>query len=287
MNNKIKQGKTMSLVGNTKSAINIAIPGMMPFIQRVIDPFLTTNPYWGLAIYAVIGLYGVYLALRQDELNELIIFIQKHPEEFREEIVKSEEFRKGFIQFFDTYVKERLDNKRKILREILLSFAKVENKEEYELERLQDTVLRISPEAIELLAFIKKEILPKLRKNVESEILVMKYLPEDRERLLDTIWARQSVSEAIMNWIGENYNPNSQKVKKQYNIGSEHNETLSVRIWGIEHKVTKEKTEAWPELLGLGIFRITVTGGTIGSGSGSSYHLTDFGFRFMDYISEE
>ncbi|NMC59789.1 MAG: hypothetical protein GYA51_10475, partial [Candidatus Methanofastidiosa archaeon] len=56
---------------------------------------------------------------------------------------------------------------------------------------------------------------------------------------------------------------------------------------GIEHEITKEKTECWPELLGLGIFRISVTGGTLGSGAGSSYHLTDFGLRFIDYILED
>src|SRR3989339_384601 len=148
------KNKAPALINDTKSALNIALPGMMPFIQKVVDPFLLTNPYWGLAIYAVIGLYGVYLALKQDELNELIVFIQKHPEEFREEIVKSEEFRKGFIQFFDTYVKERLKNKRKISRSILLDFAISEHKESYELERLQDTLLRISPEAIGVLVFI-------------------------------------------------------------------------------------------------------------------------------------
>jgi len=281
-----KNDRALSIVNNVKSAFNIAIPGMMPFIQRVVDPFLATNPYWGLTIYAVIGLYGVYLALKQDELNELLVFIQKHPEEFREEIVKSEEFRKGFIQFFDTYVKERLERKRKISQVILLDFATSENKDAYELERLQDTLLKISPEALELLAFIKKEILPRLEENVNTEMSVMKYLPEDKDRLLDTIRSRQSVSEVIMKWIYEEYNINSPKVKKQYNIGSEHNENLSVKLAGIEHKITKEKTECWTELLGLGIFRIAVTGGTLGSGSGSSYHLTDFGLKFIDYISE-
>ena len=88
-----------------------------------------------------------------------------------------------------------------------------------------------------------------------------------------------------MQWIYDNYNVNSQIVKKQYKIGSEHNETLSVKIARIEHKITKEKTENWPELLGLGIFRIAVTGGTLGSGAGSSYHLTDFGLKFIDYLS--
>lgn len=282
-----KNDKALLIVNDVKSALNITIPGMIPFIQRVVDPFLVTNPYWGLTIYAVIGLYGVYLALKQDELNELLVFIQKHPKEFREEIVESEEFRKGFIQFFDSYVKERLERKRKISREILLGFAISENKDAYELERLQDTLLKISPEALELLAFIKKEILPRLEENVHTEMSVMKYLPEDKDRLLDTIRSRQSVSEAIMKWIYEEYNINSPKVKKQYNIGSEHNENLSVKLAVIEHKITKEKTECWTELLGLGIFRIAVTGGTIGSGSGSSYHLTDFGIKFIDYISEE
>lgn len=280
------KNKALDLTKDTKSALNIALPGMMPFIQKVVDPFLVTNPYWGLAIYAVIGLYGVYLSLKQDELNELIVFIKEHPKEFRKETVESEEFRKGFIEFFDTYVKERLENKRKISRAILLDFAISEDKESYDLERLQDALLRISIDAIKVLAFIKKEILPNMKRKAADEMKNMRYLPEDKDRLEDTIWQRQSVSEAIMQWIHDNYNVNSQTVKNQYKIRSEHNETLSVKIAAIEHKVTKEKTECWPELLGLGIFRISVTGGPLGSGASSSYHLTDFGLKFVSYISE-
>ncbi len=282
------KNKPLKIIDNTKSALNITISGMMPFIQHVIDPFLIAKPYWGFAIYAVIGLYGVYLALRQDELNELLDFINSHPQEFRKEIVESEEFRKGFIQFFDTYVKERLEKKRQILRRILFGFTSASDKENFELERLQDSLLRISPQAIEVLVFINKEILPVMKKNIEKEMenYAKNARSDEHNRLLDITWQRQSVSALIMQWIHDRYNSNSPQVKKQYNLGSEHNPDIQAKIAAIEHQVTKEKTECWTELLGLGIFRMNVQAGTFAGGSASEYHLTDFGIRFLKYIEE-
>ena len=138
-------------------ALNVTIPALMPFIQKVIDPFLTAAPYWGMALYAVIGLYGVYLAFRQDELNELLVFFKDHPDEFRQEIVESEEFRKGFIRFFDNYVKERLNSKRTILRNILLGFANSENINAFALEKYAHTLSQLSELDVETLREVKTE----------------------------------------------------------------------------------------------------------------------------------
>jgi len=280
--------KNKFITSDIKSALNITISGMMPFIQHIIDPFLTAKPYWGLTIYAVIGLYGVYLALRQDELNELLNLINSNPEIFRKEIVESEEFRKGFIQFFDSYVKERLKNKRQILTRVLLGFTTATDKDKFELERLQDSLLRLSPQAIEVLVFINRDVLPIMKKNVnkEMESYAKNARPDDLDRLLDITWQRQSISKIIMQWIYDRYNSNSPQVKKQYNLGSEHNPDLQAKIAVIEHKVTKEKTECWTELLSLGIFRMNVQGGTFAGGSASECHLTDFGMRFLKYIEE-
>lgn len=268
-----------------KKAIEISMMGMMPYIQIVLDSFLKDRPYWSMAIYAIFGLYGVYLMYKQDELNDLLEFIKKHPEEFRKEVVESEEFRKGFITFFDSYLKQRLAEKRKILESILLDFTTSKQKESFELERLQDTLLRISSEGLSTLIFIKKEIIPVFNEQVNDELSKMRYRMDEKERIIDGVWARRSIAETVNKWIFDRYNGNSPLVKKRYGFpNGSYPAEVAVEIANTEHKIRKEKTESWPELVGLGILRMKVTGGLIGAGAGSDYLLTRFGLKFIEYL---
>lgn len=269
-----------------KKHANAFLTASLPYLDTIFSSLLVNNPGFRLAIHESIGLFGYYMALKQEEVNSFVQELIKHPEVYRKEIVESKEFRDGFVISFENYLKARSKKKKQFIQNILLGFASSTDKEMFELERLQDTILRISPEALELLVFLKKEILPIMKENVETEMKNYKgTIPEENERLIDITWQRQSASSVIMKWIHDRYNSNSPSVKKQYNLGSEHNPELSAKIAAIEHKITKGKTECWPELSGLGIFRMNVTGGLIGDGAGANYHVTDFGFRFIEYIS--
>lgn len=278
--------KQNNIIQSLKNQANAFLSVSLPYLEIIFSSLLISYPGFKLAIHEAIGLFGYYMALKQEEVNSFVQDLMKHPEVYRKEIIESKEFRDGFIIVFENYLKARTEEKKQFIKNILLGFAKSNNKKKFELERLQDTILKISSESIEVLLFIKKEILPIIKENVDKEMANYKNtIPEDNERLSDITWQRQSVSKIIMEWIYERYNSNSPQVKKQYNIGSEHNPELSVKIASIEHKVTKEKTECWPELLGLGIFRLTVSGGVIGSGAGSEYHLTNFGLKFIEYLT--
>src|SRR3989344_5498034 len=152
------------------SGLSAAIQGNIPYFTAVITPFLLLHPYWELCFYSAIGLYGVYMALNQERVAEVTTFIQGHPHEFRTEIVQSEEFRGGFLIFMDQYLKQRLEKKRKIQRDIFLGFTKYPNKEEFELERLNGALADISLDALELLATIKGEIIPGMEREIELEL---------------------------------------------------------------------------------------------------------------------
>lgn len=263
--------------------------GVLPYLQQVLSPFLTEHPYWELTFCYAVGLYGIYMALKQDEVNEVIKFIQDHPEEFRKEIVQSKEFQKGFLVFFEQYLKQRLEQKKKILKKILLGFTITKEKEKYELERLNECLGRISLESLEFLIFIKKDILPKIDNQIQKELKKDHYQKSDRslEWWFSQMITTKSVWEVIEKLIYENYNPNSEKVKTMYGISK--NEGW---IPDLQHKAeTREKekrsvvNEAMTELTTLGILKTKPANITWGGGGGSDYIFTMFGIVFIRLIN--
>jgi hypothetical protein len=285
----MKKQSIKSAITNTRDSVNLVMPGMLSYIQYCIDPFLTVHPYWGLAIYAVIGLYGVYLTLTQEALNEVIVFIKDHPTEFRKEIVESEEFRLGFVRFFDAYIKERLRYKRHILMFILLGFTTEVHKERFDLERLQDTLTRISPNALEQLVFIKHEILPVMetRASKNASYANAKVSQEDYEKVLDFHWAVQSVSDEIIHWFRRNYSSESLNIEWDTSTKENPNIRGKAIISNSKNEKFNLAKESWPELQSLGIFTVLIRTTSSNNQNINSYHLTKFGRRFLDYLFEE
>ena len=139
-----------------KSA-SIPIQAYLPYLSAVLDPFLQKNPIWQGVFYSVIGFFGIFMTYNQEELNEITKFIKDHPEEFREEIVQSKEFRKGFLLFTEQYLKQRIEEKKKILKRIILGYTLAGNKTDYELERLNDCLVRMTVPTLKFLIFMKKK----------------------------------------------------------------------------------------------------------------------------------
>lgn len=265
----------------------IAIQNIFPYLSAVLTPFLAVHPEWELAFYSAIGLYGVYMACNQKEVNEVIEFISEHPKEFRKEIVESEEFKKGFLNFTEQFLKQRLEQKKKILKEIFLGFAQSSEKSKFELERLDDIMVRISVESLEFLTFFKATIAPTIEEQIDTELKQDSYRKSDRsvEWWHDFMIESKPIWEPIDKWIFDNYNQNSHKVKTQYNMLSSGwpSDTLH-RVENLERAKRSEMIESVSELVSLGVLRIRVTGGGIGSGSGSDYSFTSFGRKFLKYI---
>lgn len=279
--------KNMNIKKDVITPTTIALQNYFPYLAAVLNPFFSIHPEWECAFYSAIGLFGIYMAYNQEDVNEIVEFIKEHPDEFRSDKVESKEFKKGFLMFTEQYLKQRLEQKKKILKKIFLSFTVHQEKSKFELERLNDIMLRISISALEFLVFIKTTIFPAIENQINIELEQDSYKKSDRsiEWWHDFMIENKSLWEPIAKWINDNYNPNSYQVKVQYSmLNSGWPRDILHRVENLERAKTSEMTESVSELVSLGILRIGVAGGTYDSGAGSNYNFTNFGRRFLKYI---
>lgn len=86
---------------------------------------------WGLSK----GLYGAGMQLRQDRALKWIEMVRDNPKIFTQQILDSEPFQDGFVFAFEKYIKERNENKRKIVQNIFLGFGQSSDLNNFELEQ--------------------------------------------------------------------------------------------------------------------------------------------------------
>lgn len=278
-----------------KSKTDLMAAGLqlIPYLSHTIEPFLQQNPCWAAVFYGAIGLYGTYMAFNQDEVNNFVNFIKDHPQEFRKEIVQSEEFKKAFLNSFETYLKVRNQWKRNAVQKILLKYCISEEKEKFEIERLNQVLFQVSLESLEYLNFIAKEVLPVVTKAIEDEIArVQKGVPE-----YDAIQARISLKKVypltkyIYKHIYQDYDINDPEVQRKHGYDHLSNEEkakwinkMAIGFLPIQLKFEERITE----LVSLGILRAYTQErglGTLGGGSISNEaNFTNFGYQFLDFI---
>ncbi len=102
--------------------------------------------------------FWVVMQYKQNEINDFIQIIINNPWIFAEEIIETKEFKDWFLVVFETYLKERNDEKREIIKNIFLWFTKLpqDKKENYELERLLDISKKITFSEILFLKYINE-----------------------------------------------------------------------------------------------------------------------------------
>ena len=84
------------------------------------------------------AIIGNGLALRQNKALEWVEMVQQNPSVFTEEVLRSEYFQDAFVTSLETYIKERDEYKRTLLRNIFLDFNSVKDPLLYPLERMYE-----------------------------------------------------------------------------------------------------------------------------------------------------
>ncbi len=282
----MKKDSTLSVL---KRHTNALISTSLPYLEQIITPLLQAYPYWQLAIHEAIGLYGYYMALKQEEVNDYVTFIKDHPEDFTEEIVATKAFRDGFVMAFQDYLKLRTEAKKKIAKEIFLGFTKSSAKEEFDLERLDDALLRISPHALTVLHFLKTTILPLKEKIIREELKGKNIANSDKseEWWFNLDWEREPLSRFIQQWLHDNYDPNSEKVKNQYNVTKEWDKKVMGEVYDISKEKSRDIYIAIDELVHLGILKLQVSsGGGLSMAGGATYDFSKLGYEFIKYLDD-
>lgn len=251
--------------------------GLIPYWGHVVSPFLSEQPHWAAIFYGAVGLYNTFLMYEQVKVNEIVEFIQLHPEKFSEQIVSSEEFKSTFLKFFGEYLLQAKEQKRDILKKLLLGYVSEEDKQYVEFSRLTSTLDQISIKGLENLIWIRKEIIPIIENHTLLENGVkLKYASVE---LIGNI----RVSDFVSKWIYENYDPGSEKVKEQMEA-----ENITLEQQFSRKKFVLKEKYSWDEYLSLHIVRMYPGGSSVttfkGGGRPTSYGFTDFGEKFFEYI---
>lgn len=126
---------------------------LLPTINTFVTQYPEFIPHWLL----VQGFFGSLFDLQQERINIFIEYIKKNKETFTKEVVENLDFKDGFVITFQEYIKQRNENKRKIMQEIFLGFTKFKNKPNFQLERMYDILNKLSDYHIYLIKRLEKE----------------------------------------------------------------------------------------------------------------------------------
>ncbi len=257
--------------------------------DEIVDAIATSIPGINIAYKIAKAYMGRGMKLRQKRVLEWVEFVRDNLGEFSKQLFDNEQFQDCFVLLTEGYVRERAKSKRTLHQQILLGITRLSPKEleDYQLERMIAVTNQISLEGMNVLSFIKSELLEKVEKDIEEQLKVFK----DKEgvegiRLEDVTRDRIIVSDYISKWIHEKYNINSEEVKKQYNLTNESPKEVKNEVYYKEHLKQIELMGPLPELAILGLLIEKNGTPAFGGSVGSGYSISKFGYEYMKYLEK-
>ncbi len=268
----------------SKAIMDVLVHLGLPIASMTLTPFLVSNPVWIAPFLGAAGLLKIALDCYDNRLKEIIRFIKKNSKEFTKEIVKTQEFRDAFIITLEQYLKQRHEEKRRIAQRIFLGFTSAKDRKTFELERNYNTLSLISFNGIEYLKFISKKIIPFKKQKIKEKQDGKVQMTETDKRWLDNTGKNSHLSYFLSWWLHNEYNPNSEKVKKKYNYNG-NNDKLLNKIFAKRKPHLKKKEEVTAEFISLGILRsVDLGSSTLAGDSTKAEELTEFGKKFIRFM---
>jgi len=234
------------------------------------------------------ALYGNALELRQQRALEWVEAISSDSSAFNEQLVSSEEFQDGFVVALESYIKLRNDLKRRVAQKVFKDFATSDNKNDFQLERYNDTLQKISPDSLALLGFLKQVIIPYREQYIKEKMESYNLGTEKPyEWWLDLYLSREPLSTSLSLWITENYSPNGTIMKKLHGVGDKQEipqEKLSP-LFDAENEQRSKYNAPLGELEYLGLISKGVSSdGGWGAVATMTWTLSSFAYEFMKFI---
>jgi|SRR5579884_1402194 len=247
--------------------------------SSVIEPLIQSFPKAGPLLQFIYYGFGAYLAYHQEELNEFTEYLMAHYEEFGVDL-NSKEFQEAVFVHLETYFKLRVKDKRLVAQEIFNSFCGSPNKPNFPLERYNDTLVKISVEGLQYLAFLQKEIFPlrdaDLDRRYDGENHPVTPDAKPKEWWIELYRKREPISNTIGMWLKDVYPPTVDV--SQVAMGKEEYRQEEVQ------KKSDDLSDLSLEMEQLGVMRnYSDNAGSIGGG-GNVYNFTPYGLKFIAFI---
>lgn len=258
---------------------NILVPILDELVNSIPDPSvrLQVKGVWATLKFS----YLLYADVLPNESAKFMKKIKKNINNIQGELMKSSEFQQSLLLTFETLLRTREEEKRKVIETVFLcGFIASLDRQKFYLERFYRVAQEISIAGLEHLNFISKTIFPLKEKIIREEVAKMNKQNRDND---DEWWYkleyyRKPDSEVIQLWIHDEYDANSPKVKA-YAPPENTNEWKKWmnQIGDKKRQIENNFAEITSELLSLGIFR------SIATYNGNAYTLTAFGREFIEY----
>ena len=132
------------------------------------------NISWGLSK----ALYGHGLKLRQDRALEWVEMVRDNPNIFIDSILNDENFQDGFVYSLENFIRERNEEKRRIIKNVFLGFSESNSKEKFPIEKMCHALNQLSLSDIKVLSDVSvKEATAfnKLKGDSENEDVSLLY----------------------------------------------------------------------------------------------------------------
>lgn len=107
------------------------------------------NIAWGLSK----AFLGSGLKLRQDRALEWVEMIRDNPNIFTKIVLNNQNFQDGFVYSLENFIRERSEEKRKIIKKFFLGFSESESEKQKDflLEKIFHSLAQLSPDDIKVL----------------------------------------------------------------------------------------------------------------------------------------
>ena len=176
----------------------------------IADSIVTTinspslNMAWGLCK----NLFGAGMKLREKKALEWVEMIKNNPSIFTEQILKDEQFQDGFVYVFESFLKERNEERRRCYKKFFIDFANSGKYLEYPIETYVAVLSQFEPNDFILLKNLNLEIeKSKYQLVSKDEHYVRKLNNLIRLRIVELPMAgslKRELSELIGNHFGSN-----------------------------------------------------------------------------------
>lgn len=282
----MKRGNDMRVKRTTSDQL-LAQESLKLAADEVVDVIAEHIPGINIAYGLTKAYLGRAMKLRQQRVFEWVEFIRDHLGYFSNKIFETEEFQDCFVLLTEATIRERSEAKRLLHRKIFVGLTQLTSDQfkRYELEKLVNTINLISFKALNVMSFIKTNLLAQVEKDVEVKFKEYTYREGvEGIRLKENTRSMVLISDYISRWIHNNFGVESEPMKTKYGYTKTPPHDIWRQISYEEHLKNKELMEPLPEMANLGLLIKKDGAPTIGGTTGSGYSLSDFGYVFMDYL---
>lgn len=133
-----------------KVAVDASTAGLVAVASSV-------NVGLGAAVGMAAALFGPAIERRRNRAEHLIKFVEENINKISSAVLDDKIFQDGFVFLLEKYIRERNDDKRLILQQILLGYTKAPSLLDYPLEEMSELVVRIRMSDVEVFRQALKE----------------------------------------------------------------------------------------------------------------------------------